>query len=68
MPPGVKISTDPLSAWTSTVDGTANSFVRDKFQVKRLPAGNPRKSGQITQSLPYLTPCPPPNQPYSDGN
>ena len=26
------------------VDGTANSFVRDKFQVKRLPAENLRKS------------------------
>ncbi len=26
------------------IDGSANSFVRDKFQVKRLPAENPRKS------------------------
>ena len=32
------------------VDGTANSFVRDKLQVKRLPAGSLRKSLWVAES------------------
>jgi primary-amine oxidase len=32
------------------IDGTANSFVRDKLSVKRLPDANPRKSVWVAES------------------
>ena len=31
------------------VDGTANSFVRDRLKVERLPAGNPRRSVWVAE-------------------